>query len=246
MSYPPNLAIGTLVESETLRVKTVLNPDLGNGFGSYELELVDDDLTLKFIIAENNPNEPGVTWLDSATATAFPAAKQNDLIRNDSVNSVTLGGTAIAPKETYRNNAVGWEKWGGVSEEIAIALGRQSSDTATGSSNAGIAWDSGIDGYEFWFSGSGDSELYCRNTTKTVLVQGYTRYEVGTSKNIENSAFTITSGNRRIWSDGSLNFTTAGSKQWFRFTDVETNTEYEIEGTLGAGYNNNQFIFRKF
>lgn len=113
----------------------------------------DQDITIAYRIADTDPGEDGVTWVDAATATAFPTdAERNDLIRNDTTTTVILDSIAIAPGEIRRFDNTNWEKWGGVSEaggtQSKILLGTAFTDYGSknpqpGKIYLGDTWEEG-------------------------------------------------------------------------------------------------------
>lgn len=140
---PTTLQVGSLV--------TVTNDPDPNNNGTYPAVGANPDsaatdyaneptlsLNLKYVLAATDPGLPGVTWLDSATTTSFPAATLNEMLRNDSTAAVTLDGVVIEPTQIKRAIATtaaaqpnNWETWFNPPESSVDAGDLIANDTAT-------------------------------------------------------------------------------------------------------------------
>lgn len=144
MSNPPNLTVSDRFIKEGTKVEVAKVFDAA--IGSYRIKNASlpatkeeaQDLALTYIIADADPNEEGVNWLDAATATSFPSdAKRNDLIRNDTDSEITLDGIAIASGEIRRSRKDNpsqqqWEIWGSAGEAIFSPYGYFKGSTTSG------------------------------------------------------------------------------------------------------------------
>ncbi len=116
--------------------------------------------------------------------------------------------------------------------------------------NAGEWFATGVDGIEMHMGSANDRQGYLRFTNRVAVIAGQSWYSQTPTGNAVGRLprFATLSLNETVrwWEDAGFNFVNVGQTQFFRFKNLVTDTEYEIEYTVQSNHLNNLVKVTRF